>query len=85
MIKGNKPTNALLLKDLSPETIGMLISFYENKTYVLGLMSNIDSFDQWAVEIGKITAEDIYKNIKSPKKSHISKNSLLKKYLDKKF
>ena len=33
-------------------------------------MSNIDSFDQWAVEIGKITAEDIYKNIKSPKKSH---------------
>ena len=85
MIKGNKPTNALLLKDLSPETVGMLISFYEHKTYVLGLISNIDSFDQWAVEIGKITAEDIYKSIKSSKKSHNSKNSLLKKYLDKKF
>jgi len=81
-LSGNKPTNAFLLKDMSPETLGVLLSFYEHKTYVLGLLANVNSFDQWAVEIGKIKANDIYKNIKDSKKANKkSKNSLIKKYL----
>ena len=58
-LPGRKPTNAFLLKSMSPEAIGELLSYYEHKTYVLGLLSNINSFDQWAVEIGKIKANDI--------------------------
>ena len=81
-LSGNKPTNAFLLKDMSPETLGVLLSFYEHKTYVLGLLANVNSFDQWAVEIGKIKANDIYKNVKDSKKNNKkSKNSLIKKYL----
>ena len=84
MLSGNRPANAILLKDLSPESLGMLLSFYEHKTYVLGLLSNVNSFDQWGVEIGKIVAKDIYKNIKFPKESK-NGSALLKKYLSKKF
>jgi glucose-6-phosphate isomerase len=82
MLKGNKPTNAILLKDMSPETLGILLSFYEHKTYILGLLSNVNSFDQWAVEIGKIKANDIYKSIKNSKmKNKKQKDVLIKKYL----
>lgn len=81
-LSGRKPTNAFLLKDMSPETLGVLLSFYEHKTYVLGLLSNINPFDQWAVEIGKIKANDIYETIKKSKKNRKkSNNILIKKYL----
>ena len=81
-LSGRKPTNAFLLKDMSPETLGALLSFYEHKTYVLGLLANINSFDQWAVEIGKIKANDIYRDIKTcKKKGKKSQNVLIKKYL----
>ena len=62
----------------------MLLSFYEHKTYVLGLLSDVNSFDQWGVEIGKIMAKDIYKDIKSSKDNK-NGSVLLKKYLSKKF
>jgi glucose-6-phosphate isomerase len=67
---------------MSPETLGILLSFYEHKTYILGLLSNVNSFDQWAVEIGKIKANDIYKSIKNSKmKNKKQKDVLIKKYL----
>ena len=82
-LPGRKPTNALLLKSMSPEVIGELLSYYEHKTYVLGQLSNINSFDQWAVEIGKIKANDIYKDIKAIKKDKKKTNNmLLNKYLN---
>ena len=82
-LSGRKPTNAFLLKDLSPETLGVLLSFYEHKTYILGLLSNINSFDQWAVEIGKIKSNDIYIDIKNSKKNGKKpKNILITKYLN---
>ena len=82
-LSGRKPTNAFLLKSMSPEAIGELLSYYEHKTYVLGLLSNINSFDQWAVEIGKIRANDIYKNIKDIKsKKKKVDNILIDKYLN---
>ena len=68
---------------MSPEAIGELLSYYEHKTYVLGLLSNINSFDQWAVEIGKIKANDIYNDIKAiKKKKKNTNNMLLNKYLN---
>lgn len=50
---GNKPTNTLLFKQLDPHTLGMLIALYEHKVFVQGVVWNINSFDQWGVELGK--------------------------------
>jgi len=56
---GNKPTNSFLVNKLSPFTIGMLISFYEQKVFTQGAIWNINSFDQWGVELGKQLAKKI--------------------------
>jgi glucose-6-phosphate isomerase len=50
---GNRPTNSLLFKKLTPYTLGMLIALYEHKIFVQGIIWNIFSFDQWGVELGK--------------------------------
>ena len=82
MLGGKKPTNAFLLKKLSPEALGELLAYYEHKTYVLGLLYGINSFDQWAVEIGKIKAKEIYRNIKLLKNKNKKINSkIIKKYI----
>ena len=82
MLGGKKPTNAFLLKKLSPEALGELLAYYEHKTYVLGLLYGINSFDQWAVEIGKIKAKEIYRTIKLLKNKNKKINSkIIKKYI----
>ena len=82
ILSGNKPANAILLNKLSPESLGELLAFYEHKTYVLGLLYGINSFDQWAVEIGKIKAKEIYQDIKLAKnKNKKINNETIKKYL----
>jgi glucose-6-phosphate isomerase len=53
---GNRPTNTLLYKKLDPETLGMLIALYEHKVFVEGAIWDINSFDQWGVELGKALA-----------------------------
>ena len=53
---GNRPTNTLLYRRLDPETLGMLIALYEHKVFVQGAIWNINSFDQWGVELGKALA-----------------------------
>ncbi len=50
---GNKPTNSILYRELDPRTLGALIALYEHKVFVQGIIWNIDSFDQWGVELGK--------------------------------
>ncbi len=50
---GNRPTNTLIYRRLDPETLGMLIALYEHKVFVQGIIWNINSFDQWGVELGK--------------------------------
>ena len=50
---GNKPSNTLLLEELTPYSLGMLIALYEHKVFVQGVIWNINSFDQWGVELGK--------------------------------
>ncbi|MDX2250623.1 MAG: glucose-6-phosphate isomerase [Bacteroidia bacterium] len=62
---GNKPTNSLLFKQLTPRTLGSLIAMYEHKIFVQGVIWNILSFDQWGVELGKQLANAILPELKS--------------------
>jgi glucose-6-phosphate isomerase len=57
--RGNKPTNSILLKKLTPRSLGSLIAMYEHKIFVQGVIWNIFSFDQWGVELGKQLAKNI--------------------------
>jgi len=56
---GNRPSNSILLEELNPTTLGMLIALYEHKIFVQGVVWNINSFDQWGVELGKQLANRI--------------------------
>ena len=53
VIPGNKPSNTLLMEKSTPETVGALIALYEHRTFVQGIIWDVDSFDQWGVELGK--------------------------------
>ncbi len=59
IFSGNKPTNTIMFKTLDPRTMGMLIAMYEHKIFVQGVIWNINSFDQWGVELGKQLAVNI--------------------------
>lgn len=59
IFKGNKPTNSILFKKLTPRTLGSLIAMYEHKIFVQGVIWNVFSFDQWGVELGKQLANNI--------------------------
>src|SRR5688572_21020899 len=62
---GNRPTNSILLKKISPFTLGQLIAVYEHKIFVQGVIWNIFSFDQWGVELGKQLANNILPELKN--------------------
>jgi len=74
VFQGNKPTNSILFKQLTPKTLGGLIAMYEHKIFVQGIVWNIFSFDQWGVELGKQLAKRILPELKSdqPVDSHDS-------------
>ena len=57
--EGNRPTNSILFRQLTPRTLGTLIAMYEHKIFVQGIVWNIFSFDQWGVELGKVLARKI--------------------------
>lgn len=59
VFKGDRPSNTLLLPKLTPFTLGQLIALYEHKIFVQGVIWDIDSFDQWGVELGKVLAKDV--------------------------
>lgn len=61
---GNRPTNSILLKKVTPYTLGSLIALYEHKIFVQGVIWNIFSFDQWGVELGKQLAQKIQPELK---------------------
>ncbi len=64
VFKGNRPTNSILLKKVTPFSLGSLIALYEHKIFVQGIIWNIFSFDQWGVELGKKLAKTIYSELK---------------------
>ncbi|MEU7657814.1 glucose-6-phosphate isomerase, partial [Streptomyces lincolnensis] len=57
--QGNHPTTTILAKELTPSVLGQLIALYEHKVFVQGAVWNIDSFDQWGVELGKVLAKRV--------------------------
>ncbi|MBX2952710.1 MAG: glucose-6-phosphate isomerase [Leadbetterella sp.] len=83
VFEGNRPTNSLLFKKLTPKVLGSLIAMYEHKIFVQGVIWNIFSFDQWGVELGKQLANKIYPELQddSVVTSHDSStNNLINTY-----
>ena len=80
---GNKPTNTLLIEQLTPASLGALVALYEHKLFVQGIIWNIYSYDQWGVELGKQLANTILEDIETKKVAahDASTTFLLKKYL----
>ncbi len=80
---GNRPTNTILFRKLTPHTLGSLIAMYEHKIFVQGIIWNINSFDQWGVELGKQLAKAILPELETPGEitTHdVSTNSLINHY-----
>ena len=67
VFKGNRPTNSILFKQLTPRVLGSLVAMYEHKIFVQGVIWNIFSFDQWGVELGKQLANNILPELKDNK------------------
>jgi glucose-6-phosphate isomerase len=83
IFEGNKPTNSILIKKITPYNLGTLIAFYEHKIFTQGVIWNIFSFDQWGVELGKQLANKILPELKSSEQisSHdVSTNGLVNAY-----
>jgi len=83
VFEGNRPTNSLLIKEMTPYTLGALIAIYEHKIFTQGVIWNIFSFDQWGVELGKQLAGRILPELQNDKdvSSHDSStNGLINRY-----
>lgn len=83
VFEGNKPTNSILFRKLTPRTLGRLIALYEHKIFVQGVIWNINSFDQWGVELGKQLATRIQAELRGGTKStthDASTNGLIDHY-----
>ncbi len=83
VFKGNRPTNSILVKQITPYTLGNLIAMYEHKIFVQGIIWNVFSFDQWGVELGKQLAKKILPELADNEKvnSHdASTNGLINAY-----
>lgn len=82
--RGNRPTNTILIKKLTPKNLGSLIALYEHKIFSVGVILNLFSFDQFGVELGKKLANDILKDIKqkSTASNDSSTQNLLNKFFD---
>jgi glucose-6-phosphate isomerase len=84
VFEGNRPSNTLLLDRLTPEALGKLVALYEHLVFTQGIIWNIDSFDQWGVELGKVLAQRIVPELsasdESPLSHDSSTNALIRRY-----
>jgi len=84
VFEGNRPSNTILADKLTPETLGALVALYEHSVFTQGVIWNIDSFDQWGVELGKVLAQRIIPELESdvePTLNHDSStNNLIRRY-----
>ncbi len=81
--EGNRPTNTLLCKELTPETLGALVALYEHKVFVQGVIFDVYSFDQWGVQLGKVLAKGVLADLTAEKQSMAhdsSTNQLIARY-----
>jgi glucose-6-phosphate isomerase len=84
VFEGNRPSNTILAERLTPEVLGKLVALYEHSVFTQGVIWNIDSFDQWGVELGKVLAQRIIPELQGkapPKLKHDSStNNLIRRY-----
>jgi glucose-6-phosphate isomerase len=84
VMEGNRPSNVILAEILTPRILGALVALYEHSVFVQGAIWDIDSFDQWGVELGKVLAVKIIPELTSagePELDHDSStNALIRKY-----
>jgi len=84
VFEGNRPSNTILAERLTPETLGKLVALYEHAVFTQGVIWNIDSFDQWGVELGKVLAQRIIPELENgpePMLNHDSStNTLIRRY-----
>jgi glucose-6-phosphate isomerase len=83
IFEGNKPSNSIIFDKLDPRTLGAIIAMYEHKVFVQGIVWNINSFDQWGVEYGKVLAGDIHNTLLARQTSpryDCSTNGLIRYY-----
>jgi len=84
VFQGNRPSNTILAERLTPETLGKLVALYEHSVFTQGAIWNVDSFDQWGVELGKVLAQRIIPELESetePTLGHDSStNSMIRRY-----
>jgi glucose-6-phosphate isomerase len=84
VFEGNRPSNTILADRLTPEVLGKLVALYEHSVFTQGTIWNIDSFDQWGVELGKVLAQRIVPELEDktePKLTHDSStNTLIERY-----
>jgi glucose-6-phosphate isomerase len=84
VFEGNRPSNTILAERLTPETLGKLVALYEHSVFTQGVLWNIDSFDQWGVELGKVLAQRIIPELEAgaePRLEHDSStNNLIRRY-----
>lgn len=83
VFEGNKPTNSILVRQITPKTLGALIAMYEHKIFVQGVIWNVFSYDQWGVELGKQLANSILPELTDNEKIHShdsSTNGLINQY-----
>ena len=84
IFEGNRPSNVIFAEQLTPATLGRLVALYEHAVFTQGAIWNIDSFDQWGVELGKVLAQRIIPELESkeePKLGHDSStNTLIRRY-----
>jgi glucose-6-phosphate isomerase len=82
--EGNRPSNTILLERLTPAALGKLVALYEHSVFTQGTMWQINSFDQWGVELGKVLAQRIIPELESQKESQLkhdsSTNTLIRRY-----
>jgi len=88
VFEGNRPSNTILAEKLTPEMVGKLVALYEHSVFTQGVIWNINSFDQWGVELGKALAQRIIPELESkaePKLGHDSStNNLIRRYREMK-
>jgi glucose-6-phosphate isomerase len=88
VFKGNRPSNTVMADELTPETLGKLVALYEHIVFTEGAIWNIDSFDQWGVELGKVLAQRIIPELESkdgPVLAHDrSTNQQIRRYRERK-
>jgi glucose-6-phosphate isomerase len=84
VFEGNRPSNVILAEKLTPEVLGKLVALYEHSVFTQGVIWNINSFDQWGVELGKALAQRIIPELESESEPDLkhdsSTNNLIRTY-----